>query len=196
MPRCFPPRRKNPPAATLAGATKLTKFLPKSLYRWPHRGLARTILHSIVVRARHIIAADRANQFAAPRCQPLRAHGTIPRGVCLRSRCSRTLQSYPRLLARCDQRRFDSPMRSLRQNRRKLLLRGAFHGSTVIAHPPALEKRGGGRRWPRPRALGVRDWVWRMGEFTWRVCGERGRFCWRGRCGRGRIRVCLWFRKF
>jgi len=35
----------------------------------------------IIVRARHVITADRANQLAAARNEPLRTNGTIPRDI-------------------------------------------------------------------------------------------------------------------
>ena len=56
-------------------------------------------------------------------------------------RPNRTSQSHIRMRHNFSRLSEGGKLLSLRQNRRKLLLRGAFHGSTVIAHPPAMEKR-------------------------------------------------------
>ena len=61
----------------------------------------------------------------------------------LRFRPNRMSQSHTRMRRNFKRLIEGGKLLSLRQNRRKLLLRGAFHGSTVIAHPPALEKRAG-----------------------------------------------------
>src|SRR5258707_44950 len=72
---------------------------------------------SVIVRARHVIAAHRANQFAAPRFQPLGANGTILRSIFLWGNCPR----LRRELRRC-------VLRRLRPSRRRPWLHGLFHG--------------------------------------------------------------------
>jgi hypothetical protein len=87
----------------------------------------------IKVRAGHVIAADVANQLAAPGFQPLRADGTIPRSIFSRKK-SHTVD-----------------LGRLRRSQSQLLLHGAFHGSKVIAHPPAREKYGEGQEGKKAR---------------------------------------------
>src|ERR1700737_4465874 len=79
----------------------------------------------IIVRAGHVIAAHGTNQLAAPRHQPLRADGTIPRRIFSTSDGTRTALQRRRGLC-CGLCRLGMDLGWL-------LLRGAFHGWTVIA---------------------------------------------------------------
>src|SRR5437868_5027366 len=87
MPRLFPPHRKAGPAATCSGAQKHTiVYLRVSKHNFFTSGLANTSPEtlkpwSVIVRARHVVATDFADQLAAPRLQPLRADGTKPRSI-------------------------------------------------------------------------------------------------------------------
>src|SRR5258708_1343897 len=84
---------------------------------------------SVIVRARHVIAAHRANQFAAPRLQPLGADGTILRSIFLRGALFRVRVE----LRRCAPRR-------LRRNRRRPWLHGMFHGGDGYSTSPSKGK--------------------------------------------------------
>src|ERR1700733_3443351 len=114
-------------------------------------------LTSIVVRAGHVISADRADQLAAPGRKPLRANRAIPGrvfvrrgGIPLRIRSLRVrfFASSNRFQRdRCTWLRFD-PLR-FTVNRSCPFFRGTFHGPKVIAQPLEWEKRVrrvGGRR--------------------------------------------------
>ncbi len=108
-------------------------------------------LTSIVVRAGHVISADRANQLAAPGREPLRANRAIPGSILVRRGrtlfripCLRRLRSLTsgRLQRdRCTRLRLDPA--SIRVNRSCPFFRGTFHGPKVIAQPNAREKRVG-----------------------------------------------------
>lgn len=97
---------------------------------------------SVIVRAGHVISADRANQLAAPGLKPLRANRAIPGDIFVRPEreavgnfCGRiTYVLRGHSLCRENTTR-------LRLHRSGSLFRGTFHGSTVIAHPLAGEKR-------------------------------------------------------
>lgn len=108
MPRCFPPRRKRAP--------DLAAPAPQSL--------------SIIVRAGHVITADRANQLAATGLQTLRADGTIARSVFQHNRGARIIRGAHGMI------RLGSLVR-------RRLVRYRLHGSKVIAHPLPTGKRDG-----------------------------------------------------
>src|SRR5438309_287503 len=78
-----PPHRKTVPVATRAGAVKLIKkgcSLERCIVnRRPGNGQITRRL--IVVRAGHVIAANRTDQLTATGLQPLRANGTVPRRI-------------------------------------------------------------------------------------------------------------------
>jgi hypothetical protein len=129
-------------------------------------------LTSIVVRAGHVISADRADQLAAPGRQPLRANRAIPGSILVRRggnifrlpcdrirflATGRRLQRY-----RCIRLRLDPSI--FRVNRSRPFFRGTFHGPKVIAQPTAREKRvgrvGGGpkrQRSPQSHPGGISD---------------------------------------
>src|ERR1700742_516189 len=117
-------------------------------------------LTSIVVRAGHVISADRTNQLAAPGHQPLRANRTIPgsifvrRGrILFRIHCVRVrLLGCIRHRDRCTRLRLNPTF--LGVNRSGPFFRGTFHGPKVIAQPNAGEKRVG-RVGGRRERLGV-----------------------------------------
>src|ERR1700722_11844470 len=108
-------------------------------------------LTSIVVRAGHVISADRADQLAAPGRQPLRANRAIPGSILVRRGgnifrlpCDRIrfLATGRRLQRdRCIRPRWDPSI--FRGNRSCPFFRGTFHGPKVIAQPNAGEKRVG-----------------------------------------------------
>lgn len=79
----------------------------------------------IIVRAGHVITAQRTNQFAAPRFQPLRTDGTIPRRV------FGTSNGGLGILQR--RRGLSCGLCWIGLDLSFLPLRGAFHGGTVIA---------------------------------------------------------------
>src|ERR1700676_1656510 len=121
---------------------------------------------SVIVRAGHVIAADWANQLASPRFQPLGADGTIQQSVLLvwrrgallfpgppapilGSRARGTIGYFRRggqAGVLCDPASVEFRRGFLRSSAGQPLARGTFHGSTVITHPPAREKRGGQQR--------------------------------------------------
>jgi len=79
----------------------------------------------IIVRAGHVIAAHGTDQLAAPRLQPLRADGTIPR------RIFGTSNGTPAILQSGSG--LNCSLCRIGLDPCELLLRGVFHGSTVIA---------------------------------------------------------------
>src|SRR5579862_3205464 len=113
-------------------------------------------LTSIVVRAGHVISADRADQLAAPGREPLRANRAIPGSILVRRGgnifrvpCVRFRLLAPgRRLQRDSCTRLRSDPSGFRVNRSCPFFRGTFHGPKVIAHLFAREKRvrrvGGG----------------------------------------------------
>ena len=107
-------------------------------------------LTSIVVRAGHVISADRADQLAAPGRKSLRANRAIPGSILVRR--GRLFFQIHRLRLRfvtsgrlqrdrCTRLRL-APA-SIRVNRSCPFFRGTFHGPKVIAQPTAREKRVG-----------------------------------------------------
>src|ERR1700684_437988 len=146
-------------------------------------------LTSIVVRARHVISADRADQLAAPGRKPLRANRAIPGSILVRRGgiLFRILSFRLGFLPagrfqrdRCTWLRLDPLIFGV--NRSCPFFRGTFHGPKVIAHLFAREKR-----------------VWRVGLLRrglgwWPVDGAdfsrqaarraRGRFGRRGQTSR------------
>src|ERR1700722_2434198 len=106
-------------------------------------------LTSIVVRAGHVISADRANQLAAPGHQPLRANRAIPGHIFVRRGGILFRIHACRVRFRTSRRRFQrgsytrlrlNPL-ILRVNWSCPFFRGTFHGPKVIAQPLAREKR-------------------------------------------------------
>src|SRR5258708_23413258 len=79
----------------------------------------------IIVHAGHVIAARGTEQLAAPQLQPLRADGTIPRRIFGTS--DTTLTALQR------RNGFSCGLCRLGMDQDCFPLRGAFHGSTVIA---------------------------------------------------------------
>src|SRR6267143_1709601 len=94
---------------------------------------------SVIVRTGHVITADRTDQLAPPRLQPLRADGTIPRSIFGPNGAGQTTLRGPS--------RLSCGLCWLAEDLNWFLLRGAFHSPTVIAHPPAGEKLGGSGLW-------------------------------------------------
>ena len=164
-------------------------------------------LTSIVVRAGHVISADRADQLAAPGREPLRANRAIPGSILVRR--GGNIFRLP-----CDRIRFLATGRRLhryrciglrlspsifRVNRSCPFFRGTFHGPKVIAQPFAREKRvtgvgglrlrpasgihtrassGVGRRTFRSLSTSTR---WRCRRLPRRRCGCRRRKEWPNR---------------
>lgn len=132
--------------------------------RLPGTNLAEAAqLTSIVVRAGHVISADRADQLATPGRQPLRANRAIPGRILVR-RGGILFRIHPiRIRFRISARRFQrdrctwlrlDPSR-FRAGRSYPFFRCTFHGPKVIAQPTAREKRerrvGGPTEYPAPR---------------------------------------------
>src|SRR3984957_3126022 len=108
-------------------------------------------LTSIVVRAGHVISADRANQLAAPGRKPLRANRAIPGSILVRRggilfrihSCRVRIHTLWRSFRRDKCTRLRSDPLILRVNRSCPCFRATFHGPKVIAQPSAGEKRVG-----------------------------------------------------
>jgi hypothetical protein len=124
-----------------SGGSRATRLGPHSL--------------SVIVRAGHVIPADRAKQLTAPGLEPLRTDRTIPGNIFVHRGNEGAVQFCcgPAVL-RCHSG-FGDNTTWLQFDGSSPCFHGAFHGPTVIAHPIVREKRSVG--WAAGRAGRVQE---------------------------------------